>query len=240
MDVKPVEDGFWKDKDNRLSYMEWLEEELGISEKDGWYQLKKETFLKRRGNGMLANYYKDSPMAALKEYLPRAKWEEWRFANTPQRFWQNPENRRRYMKWLGKKLKFKKTEDWYKLSRKTLEENFGATLLHGYFNGSILNLVSEYIPDFDWKPWCFGSVPQGFWKDKKNRRIYIKWLGEVLGFKTLEDWATLSKRNFQKNFGGGLLAEYYKDSPRKALEEFKPTCNWEKRRAKINRERKKK
>jgi hypothetical protein len=227
IDAKPVEDGFWKDRDNRESYMQWLETELGITDSEGWYrELNKKTFQHRRGGGLLANYFRDSPAAALREYRPRVAWQEWRFGSVPQGFWKEKKNRFRYLSWLGKELGFKQLEDWYKLTRKLLEANYGATLLHGYFNGSIINLVREFIPDYDWKEWRFGSVPQGFWKVKKNRMAYLIWLGEQLEFRTVADWLRLSRRHFRENSGAGLLVGYYGDSPIRALSEFMPGYNW--------------
>jgi hypothetical protein len=50
--------------------------------------------------------------------------------------------------------------------------------------------------------WLYGPVPPGFWELAENRQRYVQWLGEQLGFTTLEDWYRITRRHFQCHRGG--------------------------------------
>jgi hypothetical protein len=74
--------------------------------------------------------------------------------------------------------------------------------------------------------WTQGRVPRGFWKLKKNRLMYLRWLGKTIGYKRPDDWYEVTKKDFANNSGGGLLANCYKGSYIKALEELYPDKKW--------------
>ena len=40
------------------------------------------------------------------------------------------------------------------------------------------------------------SVPSGFWKDEKNHKKYLLWLGKKLGYTNMEDWYNINKKKF--------------------------------------------
>ena len=51
---------------------------------------------------------------------------------------------------------------------------------------------------FNWKPWKFCQVPKGYWNDINNRKEYLKDLASTLGFKTMQEWYSLTCKDFQK------------------------------------------
>ena len=104
---KPVVDGFWKNKRNRSRYMKWLAHQLGIKCPEDWFKISKNAFYRNRGSGLLACYYGDSPIRALREYKKEITGKEWLFNSTSQGFWSKQENRRRYLEWLGEELHVK-------------------------------------------------------------------------------------------------------------------------------------
>jgi len=65
----------------------------------------------------------------------------------------------------------------------------------------------------------------GFWKDAKNQRLYLDWLGKQLGFVSFEDWYRLSHEDIIKNNGRGLLM-HYNYSTSKTLLSVYPEYNW--------------
>ncbi len=80
-----------------------------------------------------------------------------------------PENRHRYMNWLGKQLGYKKTDDWYQLTRRLLIQNHAGGLLDR-FRDSPREILTDYLPEVDWKPWLFGMAQIDFWTKAENRR----------------------------------------------------------------------
>jgi len=214
-----VPDGFWGLIRNRRRYMRWLGALKNFRRNEDWYRIRKRDFHENGGGGLLANYYNDSPYAALLEYKPHYDWKPWLFGSTPQGYWQKPENRRAFMDWLGKRLGFQKTSDWYGVTKRAFYQNGGGGLLANHYGDSPFAAVKEYRPRYPWKEWLFRSVPQGYWQAPENRRAYLAWLGKELGWKTAEDWSQLSRKHFLKHGGGGLLTTHYQSSPLRALKE---------------------
>ena len=134
------------------------------------------------------------------------------------------------MEWLGQTLEIRKAEDWYRVTQSDFHSHGGGGLLANYYRDSPQLAVAEYLPKYDWKTWLFRSVPQGFWRKPENRRTYMDWLGEQLGFADEEDWYQLRCEDFIRHRGQSLLASYYSGSPFRALRDFRPDYSWEARK----------
>lgn len=221
-----VPNGFWDARENRIQYMDWLARECSFQQPEDWYEVRKVQFKSNRGGGLLVSQYGDSVYVALQDYRPDFAWLPWKFHRAPQGFWSVPENRRRYMNWLNKELGFSQIEDWYGVTKRTFEEHYGAGLLRGCYGDSVLKAVQEYLPEHHWQAWLFKESPSRFWQVAANRRAYMTWLGRQLGYKRPEDWYSITKRDFYKNQGGGLLLACYCDSPQKAVREYLPDLAW--------------
>ena len=221
-----VPSGFWSDIKNRHAYMRWLGKQLGYKKKEDWYQISKQDFHRNFGGGMLANFYEDSPQKAVIDFLPGNDWKEWLFRSTPQGFWKKKENRKAYMDWLGEQLGLKSVDDWYGVSRSHFHTNHGGGLLANYYGDSVFRALREYAPRKKWQPWCFHTVPQGFWKDVDNRRAYFRWLGKEIGFTKISDWYGLTRQHFSDHHGESLFVTYYHGSVYNALVDFRPRHNW--------------
>ena len=75
-------------------------------------------------------------------------------------------------------------------------------------------------------PWLGKKVPNGYWKSLQNRRVYLRWLGERLGFTSEDDWYQLEGKHFSKeNRGVTLYCRFYND-PKKAVKELFPEREW--------------
>ena len=62
-------------------------------------------------------------------------------SKTPNNFWSNIENQRKYCDWLSNKLNFKSIEDWYKLNKDILIKYNGSGLLKIY-NNSLQQIIT--------------------------------------------------------------------------------------------------
>ena len=217
---KPVPDGFWKDKRNRINYMKWLGHQRGIKRPEDWFKISKRAFYKNRGSGLLACCYGDSPLRALHEYQAEITDKEWLFNSTSQGFWAKAYNRKRYLKWLGEELGLKEYEDWYQLTRSVLNDNHGGRLLQGFYKGSIINLLRDNFPEYEWLEWRLRCTPHSFWKKRENRIKYLAWLGKKMGFSRYPAWRKLTRQDFVKNGGEWLLMRYYKNSVTAAVDEY--------------------
>ncbi len=75
----------------------------------------------------------------------------------------------------------------------------------------------ELYPNVTWYPWLFSglTVPNGYWKVKKNRCFYYQWLAKKLKFRFAGDWARLTTADLQRNRGVTLLDDKTIDQIRK-------------------------
>ena len=119
-------------------------------------------------------------ISAIQLLYPDKKIYPWLFSMSPMGLWDKKENRIAYIKWLAKKLKFTKIKDWYNLNtRNDFNNNSGGGLLavkKKDKDQSVLALLKEAYPSFNWKPWLFRTSPQGLWQDKKNHKLFLNWV----------------------------------------------------------------
>ncbi len=137
--------------------------------------------------------------------------------------WKKIENHKIYAKWLGETLGYKNMDDWYNITATHIRDHYGYGLLKKY-NSSPLMFLKGVFPDVEWLPWKLG-VPNGYWDNIENQKIYANWLGEVLGYKNMDDWYQISKSLIFDNYGGGLLNKY-KASPKLFVMSVYPEHTW--------------
>jgi len=194
-----VPPSFWSDCGNQKRFIAWLAEKHRVKELSDWYKVSGQEFPERliRLYGCYQNI--------VKSHFPKVEWHEWLFLKAPPNFWRTPANRRRYVEWLGKRLRFNKQRDWYAISGDDFRLNGGNGLLVGYYDGSCHRAVMEVFPEWKWNEWEFSSAPDGFWKSLGNRKRYSDWLGSRVGFSSVEDWHGLNWEILRDNNGLGLL-----------------------------------
>jgi hypothetical protein len=134
---------FWDDPANRHRYMDWLGEQLGFQRREDWYRISYAAITRRYGARLLAKFA-DSPIDVIRDYRPTYDWKEWLFPRPPQGSWAEPQNRRRYLNWLGQRLKFTCPEDWSRLRVVDVSTHRGQGLLKR-FQFRIADIVKEYL-----------------------------------------------------------------------------------------------
>ena len=157
-----VSDGFWDIEENQKKYMKWLGEKLGYTEAEDWYGLTHKLIHENAGGGLLQKFNGSvSEMVMALAEAPEGGWKPWEFSQVPMGFWDDKENQKKYMKWLGEKLGFRKPEDWYGLTHKLIHENGGGGLLQK-FNGSVSEMILalEEAPEGGWVREKFGRSTQ--------------------------------------------------------------------------------
>jgi hypothetical protein len=221
-----VPKGFWDIKDNRIKYMDWLNDKLGYKTPKDWYKAKTSDFNKNYGGSILSMKYNGSLLTALKEYFPKHGWKEWMFSMTPMGFWQKWENRKKYLNWLGNKLKCKTYEDWYKVTLKDFEINYGETMMSWYYGNSRVKMLNDLMPENDWKEWLMPQVPKRHWLNSDNRKKYMDWLSEKLNFKTKDDWYKITCNDFSRTGADGLMRLYGYSPPKLVMDTY-PEHKWD-------------
>jgi len=87
-----------------------------------------------------------------------------------------------------------------------------------YYENSPYKAVKEAFPEKKIQPWEMITTPKKFYKKKENRIAATKWLVSKLK----KDPRDLRLEDFGSNRLGGLLHNYYNDSPYKAVKEAFP------------------
>jgi hypothetical protein len=137
---------FWRVRKNRVRYIVWLAARLEYKRPRDWYQVTADAFIENCGRELL-RLFGQSPMAVVMDAYPRTRWHEWMFARVPAGFWEDPKNRLRYVEWLGTKLRIRRREDWARVGRIDICENYGGALLLRYH--SYTELLDECVPQLN-------------------------------------------------------------------------------------------
>jgi hypothetical protein len=129
----------------------------------------------------------------------------------PMSHWQELENRRKYLDWLGEKLKFSTMDSWYKLRDTNLLSNGGGHLLRLY-DGSLGKMLSSIYSDTTWHPWIIREMESSV--DPSEIRSWIEWVGKNLNVWNPEDWYRIRRSSILEfigaknilSIGGGTLS----------------------------------
>ncbi len=143
----------------------------------------------------------------------------------PRGFWDEASHRRDYLIWLAHRLRFRWMEDYYRLTTEMLVEHYGSHVARTYWRSSSYGAVKDCFPQYDWQEWLFSRVPGGFWKSRTNCRRYLRWLGERLGYRHMDDWYGISYHDFARNKGLAFI-NGHRGSPALAVMTVMPRPNW--------------
>lgn len=53
---------------------------------------------------------------------------------------------------------------------------------------SLYSLLKAVYQDTSWQPWIFEGINVGLLDNNQVKRDYMEWLGDQLGFTSLDDW----------------------------------------------------
>ncbi len=150
-------------------------------------------------------------------------------------YWTQYSNHQSFLKELATKLNINDPEDWYKISRKTLEDHGGVSLLTSQYNGSISKLLttvySEYLDSlfrihfqsYKWDLSKFNSSHRqaGWWDNMTNQRTFMNEIAEKLHITNQEGWYKLTVTTL-RDHGANTLLSKYKGSPSALLRAIYP------------------
>eukprot|EP01122_Echinamoeba_exundans_P016050 TRINITY_DN8020_c0_g1_i1.p1 TRINITY_DN8020_c0_g1~~TRINITY_DN8020_c0_g1_i1.p1 ORF type:complete len:456 (-),score=51.34 TRINITY_DN8020_c0_g1_i1:344-1711(-) len=126
---------------------------------------------------------------------------------------------------IAHNLGIRKPEDWYACTVRQIE-NAGAGNLLTHYGRSLYTALSQIYPEHEWKPWMFHKLPKEWASKIENQRLYLDWTAHQLGFSNLDGWYSVSRDQFTKRFGRGILGQIYNDSIHKMLLTVYPEHPW--------------
>lgn len=189
---------YWKDVENQRRFITEIGEKLGVKKIEDWYNVSRNDIMKQGGRALLM-YHKDSFANALCTLFPEYKLLPWKFKTVPKGFWLDTSNHHKFMEWLSKELHIATTDDWYRVTERTIRE-YGGTTMIGYYQNSPAKLFESVFPEVDWKAWK-RRVPSHYWKNDNNIRSFLESLSTELNVNTPQDWYNVSRRQI-KEIGG--------------------------------------
>ena len=124
-------------------------------------------------------------------------------------FLNSKENRLAYLRWLELRLGYKEPSDWYAVTRKDFDNNYGSGLLVNHYKYFRI-AVEELYPDYDFLPWKFGHQ-RDTWNDPEVRSKYVRWLAkpEQLNICSPSDWYVVRQDELmEKSLYGGFWRKF--------------------------------
>eukprot|EP01114_Cavostelium_apophysatum_P017565 TRINITY_DN5254_c0_g1_i1.p1 TRINITY_DN5254_c0_g1~~TRINITY_DN5254_c0_g1_i1.p1 ORF type:complete len:742 (+),score=155.67 TRINITY_DN5254_c0_g1_i1:67-2292(+) len=146
----------------------------------------------------------------------------------PRNYFAERKNRRTFMEELGSDMNFTSWKDYYLLRYSDIVDFGGETLLHNIYNGSVRRAIMDIFPEYEWDPMNFQGVNQR-WEGKgvsAHRKIFDL-MAARMKLSTMDDWYQVRVRDIAKHGGGGVLAQFYGNSPLRALKAIYPEHNWQ-------------
>lgn len=223
---KKFKRGTWEIIEHHRLYAELLGKELGYVNMDDWYKITTSIIIKNNGGSLLKKYYNNSAIEYLRKIFPEHKWVEWKFSKVTRNFWNKIENHILYAEWLGKELGYVNIDDWYNITTSIISKNYGGSPLVLHYNSSPIKFLRKVFPEYIWVEWKLSVTTNGFWNNIENHKHYIDWLGNELGYKTLEDWYNITYDLIYTNGGSVLLSKFYSNSPLEILKKIYPQFKW--------------
>jgi len=135
----------WQSVANQRQFLDWLGEQVGLKNMEGWYKVSASEIKKRGGAGLLT-HYGGSVAKALKTVYPDTVWQFWKFSSVPIGEWEDIANQRAYMDWYAKEYGVKTAADWYKVSAADIYQRQGRGLL-AIYDDSIVKAIQDVYPE---------------------------------------------------------------------------------------------
>lgn len=192
---------------------------------DDWHSISEEDFRNQGGKGLLEHYYKGSLLSVLQEVDPKHCWMAWRLKqNIPSGYW-SKKNQRSFMEWLASELGYKNFDDWYNITSLEIQNRGGASLLAKHYGDSPSEMVCSIFEEHEWRRERFIRVPNGYWDNTQNQRLFMDNLSNEFGYKKKEDWYNVTFQKIQQH-GGSTILSKYEESPSLLLQSVYPEHHW--------------
>ena len=79
---------------------------------------------------------------------------------------------------LAQEFSIRSLEDWYKIDQaRALQRARG--ILKNHYQSSLFNALVILYPEHHWVIWKFEKVSVGYWKNKRNQRVFFDWVRRI-------------------------------------------------------------
>ena len=191
-----------------------------MTSKEDWYGVTGAQISERSGDALLA-LYNQNQYLMLSTVFPEVKFLPWKFPRVVKGFWQNVENRNRYISWLKTEVR-KLTED--ELTQRDFLENHGLGLMNLYNNSpkKIIDSLKEKEKE---------EKDEKLKGENETMAELFRKLAERVGFDSNSNnfgvLYRLTYKDFTECGGAGLLQTRFGSSPYLFLKTALPGVAWE-------------
>lgn len=194
--------GWWIKSENRSSYLDWLQKELGVVEMKDWYSVSYLQIQKRHGRTLFKHFH--SLYDILKAAHPDHMFLPWRFATTPRKWWSEKGNQRQFLEHCLIAAGFSPSDlsAWHTFKRGLVDQNGGSPMLHHYYGDSLAVCLKTVYPDHSWNQALLSRteskvVPVEFIPD--SRRQLVEKAAKLLGVSEPEDWYRVTQQSLRQH-----------------------------------------
>lgn len=123
--------------------------------------------------------------------------------------WEKEENRLQFLEYVGRVLDVQCVRDWHSVKRSDVERLGGRGLLMRY--SSLLSCLSDAYPELvekDNRADVRAKKGRGFWNLRQNRKRFLEDAAPLLGIKSVEDWASVSRNALIRVGGRGAFQHF--------------------------------
>lgn len=199
--------GHWVNAENRKRFFDDLAAMHDVKELSDWRRVHLNDVKAAGGGGLLKRYngsLTDALQATYEGVGPLTCRKK-----VPKGFWTIRENRIAVMESAAKSLGIKNPQDWKNFTTRRLVKLEGMRGLLRYYQDSLLTALQDLYPTQDMTAFsCRKTVPQGYWSEAANRRMFMDSIAEKYNVSSAADWKRVTTVTVQQEGGSGLLAKY--------------------------------
>eukprot|EP01114_Cavostelium_apophysatum_P004981 TRINITY_DN1548_c0_g2_i2.p1 TRINITY_DN1548_c0_g2~~TRINITY_DN1548_c0_g2_i2.p1 ORF type:complete len:367 (+),score=55.49 TRINITY_DN1548_c0_g2_i2:108-1208(+) len=138
----------WEDPKFQREFMEKLAKDLGFSRLEDWYKVKAADFIDNGGTTLLG-IYGNSPSRVIRTlYDKELDWKEWKFEHLSRNCWDDAQNVKEALEFVGQSLGVRHLEDWYRVSPKQVTDLGFKSLIARH--GTLHQLLVHAFPEHSW------------------------------------------------------------------------------------------
>lgn len=202
---------YWESSENRLKFIEYAKQKLGIVKPADWAPVTKKQLADIGGRSLTKKY------GSVNELLEDSVEEGGlgpltaaMFVRKPREYWSSKDNQREFLRYLERELEVVTVEEWADVKSSQVLDLGGRPLLSLY-NNSLVNAVRELLKDevdvsvlADTR----ARMPNGHFERMENRRAFMEGLREKFQVTEPSQWKKVSYADIEKEGGATLLQKY--------------------------------
>ena len=200
----PKVKNFWKCKIIVKWYLDLLFKIKNFDKMDDLYKITNEDFINNYGKGIIDSHinYKN----ALTLSYPKYDFRPWLFNKIEKDFWDNFDNHKNAVLWLGKILGYKNINDWYNIRNEDFKNNGLNELLKNYYNHSSITCIKKIFPEEDYFEPKFNRTTNNYWKDSSTQKAAVLCYIKENNITNIYD---ITGKDIQVSYLSGLCSKYY-------------------------------